>query len=126
MGKPVNSNVKRAETIALNTKVNKKVFEDFKDCLGKYGYPMNVMLESFMRQYANGRFHLNSDDIHKYKNDNAELDTLSTTFNKKIYLDFKTTCKVNGYFVKHVITAFMNEFVNGDFVLEYVEKSNKN
>ena len=126
MGKPVNSNVKREETIALNAKVNKEVFENFKDCLGKYGYPMNVMLEFFMRQYADGRFDLNSDNILKYKNDNSELDTLSTTFNKKIYLDFKATCKVNGYFVKHVITAFMNEFVNGDFVLEYVDKSNKN
>lgn len=119
MGKPVTSNVSRAETTALNTKVNKEVFESFKDYCAYLGYPMNVVLETFMRQYANGRFKLYEEDILKFKNDGKEVDTLNTTFNKEIYLDFKSTCKGNGYFVKHVIIAFMEKFASRDFILEY-------
>lgn len=119
MGKPVTSNVLRAETKPLNTKVNKEVFESFKDYCAYLGYPMNVVLETFMRQYANGRFKLDEKDILKFKNDGQEVDTLNTTFNKEIYLDFKITCKRNGYFVKHVVTAFMEKFASKDFVLEY-------
>lgn len=120
MGKPVTSNVKRVETTALNTKVNKEMFQRFKDACAYLGYPMNVVLESFMRQYSNGRFNMDSADIIKWKNDDSEVDTLNTTFNKEIYLNFKFACKDNGYFVKHVITAFMEKFASGDFILEYV------
>jgi hypothetical protein len=119
MGKPVTSNVQRAETKPLNTKVNKEVFESFKDYCAYLGYPMNVVLETFMRQYANGRFKLDTDDILKFKNDGKEVDTLNTTFNKDIYLDFKSACKDNGYFVKHVIIAFMEKFASRNFVMEY-------
>lgn len=120
MGKPVTSNVSRAETTALNTKVNKDIFESFKDYCAYLGYPMNVVLESFMRQYANGRFKLDGNEILKFKNDGKEVDTLNTTFNKEIYLDFKSACKGNGYFVKHVIMAFMEKFATKEFILEYI------
>jgi len=96
------------------------VFDDFKDYCKELGYPMNVMLETFMRQYASGKFKLNEDDILKFKNDGKEVDTLNTTFNKEIYLDFKSACKFNGYFVKHVITAFMEKFATRNLILEYV------
>jgi hypothetical protein len=119
MGKPVTSNVSRAETKPLNTKVNKKAFDSFKDYCAYLGYPMNVVLETFMRQYANGRFKLDEKDILKFKNDGKEEDTLNTTFNKEIYLEFKTSCKSNGYFVKHVVAAFMEKFASRDFILEY-------
>ena len=119
MGKPVTSNVPRAETHALNTKVNKKVFEDFKDYCSELGYSMNVMLETFMRQYTNGRFKLSADDILKFKDDGEEVATLNTTFNKEIYIDFKSTCKANGYFVKHVIAAFMEKLASKEYILEY-------
>lgn len=124
MGKPVNSNVERAETTALNTKVNKEVFINFKDTLAYYGYAMNTVLEVFMNQYANGRISIEHEDIIKFKNDGSEIDTLNTTFNKEVYLNFKAKCKDNKYFVKHVIIAFMEKFANGDYVLEYSE-SNK-
>lgn len=119
MGKPVTSNVSRAETKPLNTKVNKEAFESFKDYCAYLGYPMNVVLETFMRQYANGRFKLDENDILKFKNDGKEVDTLNTTFNKEIYLEFKSACKLNGYFVKHVVAAFMEKFASREFVLEY-------
>ena len=120
MGKPVSSNAQRVETTALNTKVNKEVFDNFKDYCKELGYPMNVMLETFMRQYANGRFNIRTDDVLKWKTDETEVDTLNTTFNKEIYLGFKEVCKGNGFFVRHVVTAFMEVIVNKGFVLEYV------
>lgn len=123
MGKPVSSNVSRAESTPLNTKVNKEVFESFKDYCAYLGYPMNVVLETFMRQYANGRFKLSENDIMKFKDDGEDVSTLNTTFNKEIYLDFKSTCKSNGYYVKHVVTAFMEKFAERYFVLEYTKVS---
>lgn len=119
MGGFIKRDVERVETTPLNTKVNKEVFDSFRDYCKELGYPMNVVLETFMQQYANGRFRLNTEDILKFKNDGKEADTLNTTFNKKIYVDFKSTCKVNGYFVKHVITAFMEKFASRNFILEY-------
>ena len=126
MGKPVTSNVSRAETKPLNTKVNKEAFESFKDYCAYLGYPMNVVLETFMRQYANGRFKLDENDILKFKNDGKEVDTLNTTFNKEIYLEFKSACKLNGYFVKHVVAAFMEKFASREFVLEYTNVTDVN
>jgi hypothetical protein len=113
--------VEKVETKALNTKVNKEVFDNFKIRCLELRYPMNVVLEVFMQQYANGRFNMDADDIIKWKKDDSDVDTLNTTFNKKIYFDFKSACKGNGYFVRHIITAFMEKFANGNLALEYVE-----
>ena len=121
MGGYIKRDVERVATTALNTKVNKEVFDAFKDCCKVQGYPLNVMLETFMQQYANGNFHLDDKDIMKFKNDGKEVDTLNTTFNKEIYLAFKSACKVRGYFVKHVVTAFMEQYANRNLVLEYVD-----
>ena len=123
MGKPVSSDVKRVETTALNQKINKEILDAFRDYLKEQGYSMNIMLETFMRQYANGKFKLSDEDILKWKNDDSELDVLSTTFNKEIYVEFKSACKSNGFFVKHAITAFMEKYISREFVLEYVNIS---
>lgn len=123
MGGYIKRDVKRVKTTALNTKVNKEVFDDFKDYCKEQGYPLNVMLETFMRQYANGNFKLEADDILKFKNDGKEEDTLNTTFSEEIYLDFKSACKAKGYFVKHVIAAFMEKYAERSFVLEYVNNT---
>ena len=119
----IKRDVKRVETTALNQKINKEVFDSFKDYCKELGYPMNVMLETFMRQYASGKFKLDAKDILKFKNDgkDKDVDTLNTTFNKEIYLNFKSTCKSNGFFVKHVITAFMEKFASRNFILEYTD-----
>ena len=119
MGKPVKSNAQRVETAALNTKVDKEVFDKFKDCCKEDGYSLNVMLETFMRQYANGRFKINEEDILKFKNNEAEVSTLNTTFNKEIYLEFKAVCRSNKFFVRHVVTAFMEQYATRNFILEY-------
>lgn len=117
----IKRDVERVETTALNQKINKEVFDSFKDYCKELGYPMNVMLETFMQQYANGKFKLDANDILKFKNDGKEVDTLNTTFNKEIYLGFKSACKTRGFFVKHVITAFMEKFASRNFILEYTD-----
>lgn len=122
MGGYIKRDVERVEVKALNTKVNKEAFDAFKDCCKKQGYPLNIMLETFMRQYASGNFYLEDKDVMKFKNDGKEEDTLNTTFNKEIYLSFKSACKVKGYFVKHVVAAFMEKYAEENFVLEYVNK----
>lgn len=121
MGKPVNSNAERV----VNMKVNKEVFDSFRDYCKELGYPMQVMIETFVRQYANGKFKLKPEDILKYKDDGKEVDVLKTTLNKEIYADFKYTCKVNGYFIKHVITAFMEQFASRNFILEFTDVAKK-
>lgn len=125
MGGFIKRDIKRVETTALNTKVNKEVFDAFKDCCKKQGYPLNVMLETFMQQYANGNFYLDDKDIMKFKNDGKEIDTLNTTFNKEIYLNFKSACKARGYFVKHVVVAFMEQYAERNLVLEYIDMTKR-
>ena len=121
MGGFIKRDVKRVETTALNQKVNKEVFDAFKDYCKELGYPMNVVLETFMQQYANGRFYIKDEDILKWKGDDSDVDTLNTTFSKKIYTNFKYSCKDKGYFVKHVVTAFMEKFASRDLIMEYVD-----
>ena len=121
MGGYIKVNAKRVETTALNTKINKEVLDNFKIYCKELGYPLNVLLETFMRQYTNGKFKIEHDEILKWKKDDAEKDTLNTTFNKEIYTGFKAICKDNGYFVKHVVTAFMDEFSNRELVMEFTK-----
>ena len=121
MGGFIKRDVQRVETTALNQKINKEVFDDFKDYCKELGYPMNVVLETFMQQYANGRFKLNANDVLKFKNDGKPVDTLNTTFNKEIYTNFKSACKLRGFFVKHVITAFMEKYASRNLIMEYVD-----
>ena len=125
MGGYIKRDVDRVATKPLNTKVNKEVFDAFKDYCKEQGYPLNVMLETFMRQYSSGNFHLSKEDIMKFKNDGKEVDTLNTTFNKEIYLNFKSACKNNGYFVKHVIAAFMEKYAERNIVLSYIDMTKK-
>ena len=121
MGGFIKRDVQRVEITALNQKINKEVLDNFKDYCKEQGYQLNIILEVFMQQYSNGKFKLKAEDILKFKDDGKEVSTLNTTFNKEIYLDFKSTCKVNGYFVKHVITAFMEKYASRNFILEYVD-----
>lgn len=122
----IKSNVKRKNTTSINQQINKEVFDEFKDYCRATGYPMNVLIETFMQQYANGNFHMSSDEINKWKKDDSETDILNTTFNKEIYLKFKSACKRNGYFIRYTITAFMAKFINSNFVLEFVEMPQDN
>jgi antitoxin component of RelBE/YafQ-DinJ toxin-antitoxin module len=42
----------------LNTTIDEKVLNEFKDYCKELGFPMNIVLEAFMRQFADGSFTL--------------------------------------------------------------------
>ncbi len=126
MGGFIKRDVDRIETTALNQKVNKELLNQFRDYCKIHGFPMNVALEVFMLQYADGRFNLSSGDILKWKGDESETETLNSTFSKDTYLRFKCTCKSNGFFVKHVVMAFMEKFSSGSLRMEYVDENSIN
>lgn len=126
MGSPVRSNASRLPTAAFNQKINKGVYDAFKDRIKEQGYTLNGVIEPFMLQYANGRFHLNPDDVMKFKDTGADTERFSTTFNRKIYLKFKDACKLKDLPIRYVVTAFMEKYLTGNYVLEYTDVTNKN
>lgn len=114
--------VKKLPTQALNTQVNKEVFYNFKVKCKQKGLPLNIVIEVFMNQYANRRYELRETDIIKWKEDSGETETLNSTFNKEIYTRFKNVVKNDGYFVKHVISAFIEDYVNNDLTMEFLKE----
>lgn len=114
--------VKKLPTQALNTQVNKEVFYNFKVKCKQKGLPLNIVIEVFMNQYANRRYELRETDIIRWKEDDGETETLNSTFNKEIYTRFKSVVKNDGYFVKHVISAFIEDYVNNDLTMEFLKE----
>ena len=117
----IKRNIERVETQPLNTRIHRKAFNDFKDCCKHLGYPMNMVLETFMAQYANGRFVIAHDEIMKWKPEEYDTDVLNTTFCKEIHNAFKSRCRAQGYFLKYVLTAFMEIYAQQHIQLEYVD-----
>lgn len=114
--------VEKLETQQINTKINAEIFEEFQKRCKQQNIPMNVVFEAFCRQYANGRYHLNEDDILKWKNDNGESSILNTPVNKEVYVEFKHKVKTEGYFVKHILSAFIEDYGKNKLVFEIVKE----
>lgn len=110
---------KKLPTQALNTQINKEVFYNFKVKCKERGLPLNIVIEVFMNQYANRKYILNKEDVIKWKNNDEETETLNTTFNKDIYNRFKNAVKEDKFFVKHVLTAFIEDYAKNDYVMEF-------
>ncbi|WP_458458682.1 plasmid partition protein ParG [Pseudobutyrivibrio sp.] len=102
--------------------INKVIFYDFKVKCKERGLPLNIVIEVFMNQYANRKYHLDREAILKWKEDFGETETLNSTFNKETYVRFKDAVKSDGLFIKHVITAFVEDYVKNDLVMEYATK----
>lgn len=113
---------KKLPTKALNMQINKDIFYDFKVKCKERGLPLNIVIEVFMNQYANRKYHLDREDILKWKEDFGETETLNSTFNKETYVRFKDAVKSDGLFIKHVITAFVEDYVKNDLIMEYATK----
>ena len=114
--------VKKLPTKPLNTQINKEIFYDFKVKCKQRGLPLNIVIEAFMGQYANGRYDLDKERVIKWKENDGETETLNSTFNKEVYDKFKDAVKKDKFFIKHVITVFIEDYVNNDYVLEFVLK----
>lgn len=114
--------VERFPTQAINTQINSRILEEFQKKLKQQNIPMNVVLNVFLEQYANGNYHIDKDDIDKWRGDNGATSTLNTPVNKEIYLRFKDAVKSNGLFVKSVLSAFIEEYGSKDLVMEFVNR----
>ena len=121
MGRAIKRDIERTETISVGQNINKEVLDEFKDYCKLLGYPMNVILETFMLQYADDRFSIPVEEIRKWKNGAYEVDQLSTTFNRALYAKFKRVCRDKGFYVKYVITAFMEKFSTRSLRMEFVD-----
>ena len=111
--------VNKLPTKVLNMQINKEIFYEFKVRCKERGLPLNVAIEVFMRQYGDRKYHLDKEDILKWKDDNRETETLNSTFNKEVYDRFKDVVKYDGFFIKHVISAFVEDYVKNDLVMYY-------
>ena len=111
--------VKKLETKQINTQVNSEVFEEFQKKCRERNLQMCTVIETFARQYSNNRYKLDEEDILKWKNDVGETSTLSTPINKEVYNRFKDEVKANGYFVKHILMAFIEDYANKDLIMEF-------
>lgn len=116
---------KKLPTKALNMQINKEIFYEFKVKCKERGLPLNIVIEVFMRQYGNRKYHLKKENILKWKDDNRETETLNSTFNKEVYDRFKDAVKYDGYFIKHVISAFVEDYVKNDLIMEYTTNYRK-
>ena len=111
--------VKKLETKQINTQVNSEVFEEFQKKCRERNLQMCTVIETFARQYSNNRYKLDEEDILKWKNEVGETSTLSTPINKEVYNQFKDKVKANGYFVKHILMAFIEDYANKDLIMEF-------
>lgn len=114
---------KKLPTKALNMQINKEIFYEFKVKCKERGLPLNIVIEVFMRQYGNGKYHLNRRDILKWKENDEETETLNSTFNKEVYDKFKDAVKSDGYYIRHVISAFVDDYVKNDLIMEYTRNN---
>ena len=114
---------KKLPTKALNMQINKEIFYEFKVKCKERGLPLNIVIEVFMNQYADGKYHLDEANIIKWRDDNGETETLNSTFNKEVYDKFKDAVKREGLYIKHVVTAFVEDYVNNDLVMEYMKNN---
>lgn len=114
--------VDKLPTQSLNTQINKEIFYKFKVKCKQKGLPLNIVIEVFMNQYANKKYDLTERNILKWKEDRGDTETLNSTFNKEIYTKFKNAVKNDGYFVKHVVSAFIEDYINNDLTMEFVKE----
>lgn len=106
----------------INQSICSEIFEEFQRKCKQNNTPMNLIIETFCRQYVKGRYHLDVDDILKWKDYNGKTSTLNTTINKEIYEEFKSVLKVKDFYVRHVISAFIEDFATDDLILEFVRE----
>ena len=108
------------EVQAINTKINSEILETFQRKCKERNLQMCTVIETFARQYANGRYNLRKEDILKWKDKNDETSTLNTPINKEVYFQFKDKVKEDKYFVKHLLSAFIAEYAEQDLYFEFL------
>ena len=119
----VKVDVKKLEVQPINTKINSEILEEFQKKCKERNLQMCTVIETFARQYSNGNYYLNTEDIIKWKNNEGETATLNTPINKEVYNNFKSVVKARGFFVKNVLSAFIEDYAKSDLVMEFKDRS---
>ena len=120
----IRAEAERLPTKAMNIQVDKNILHNFRVKCKERGLVLNNVIEVFVRQYGNRRYELDRDNILKWKDNNVETDTLNCMINKEAYNKFKDIVKSNGLYIRHVISAFIEDYINNDLILEFVKENN--
>lgn len=107
----------------INQKINKEIFTEFQKKCKQQNIPMNVIMTTFCRQYANGNYVLSESNILKWENDSGDVSTLNTPISKEVYQKFKDKVKSDGHFVKHILAAFIEDYAKNDLFMEFTNRN---
>ena len=114
--------VEKFPTQPLSTKVDAEIFEAFQKKCKERNLQMCTVIETFARQYVNGRYDLKREDIVKWESKDDDVRTLNTPINKTIHNQFKNKLKSDGDCIKYVISAFIEDYVKNDLIMEFTRK----
>ena len=114
--------VEKFELQPVNTKIDSDIFEKFQRKCKERNLQMCTVIETFARQYVNNRYVLEESNIVKWSNGNGKMSTLNTPINKDIYYKFKDKVKADGHYIKHVLSAFIEDYTKNDMIMEFVKK----
>ena len=120
----IRAEAERLPTKAMNIQVDKNILHNFRVKCKERGLVLNNVIEVFVRQYGNRRYELDRDNILKWKDNNVETDTLNCMIDKEAYNKFKDIVKSNRLYIRHVISAFIEDYINNDLILEFVKENN--
>lgn len=115
--------VEKFELKPINTLVNSEVFKKFQKKCKERNLQMCTVIETFARQYSNNRYNLKRENIIKWNKNYGATSILSTPINKEVYNEFKNRVKSEGYFVKHVLMAFIEDYVEKDLIIEFRQRN---
>ncbi|MGN1013797.1 MAG: hypothetical protein ACI4PM_00405 [Butyricicoccus sp.] len=101
---------------SLTSPVNPKICFEFKDNCRAAGIPLNILIECFMRQYAEGEFPLLLVD--NYMGPTTQL---RTTVDQEVVDAFRTKCKHEGNTMKLTLESFMHQYNQGKYRLALIE-----
>ena len=114
--------VEKFELQPVNTKIDSDIFEKFQRKCKERNLQMCTVIETFARQYVNNRYVLEESNIVKWSNYDGKTSTLNTPINKDIYYKFKDKVKADGHYIKHVISAFIEDYTKNDMIMEFVKE----
>lgn len=114
--------VEKFEIQPVNTKIDSDIFEKFQRKCKERNLQMCTVIETFARQYVNNRYALEESNIVKWSNSNGKTSTLNTPINKDVYYKFKDKVKADGHYIKHVISAFIEDYTKNDMIMEFVKE----
>lgn len=125
MARAIQVDADRLPVSYLNTQINKELLYKFKVKCKERGYVLNNIIETFVIQYGKGRYKLKTTNIRKWENNSEDTDTLNCGIDKVAYNRFKNVVTDSEFHIKHIVSAFIEDFVDNDLVIEFVDRTRK-